>query len=148
MNHIIEYIGKEGVRTTEISGITSNRLETPSYGDPVKAPKEAGYPFGELGLSRLDEFWTRDDGTEMCRVCCSGGGSHFLNPNGTVSVSGGPFCSFPVAFLTPLYQVRSVGFWNWGDNSAGAGQGVNYQIARPTFLLDWEEYEVWRNDHD
>ena len=125
--HIIEYIGASGVRTTK--GAT--RFKRPHPGDPVEVPEGLGYPWNHGGIGRIDSCSSRY-GTDKWCVCVRGG-SVFLQDDGTVSISGGPFKSVWAQELEPTHDVKVVGFWNWGDNFPGAGRGVDYQIARPLF---------------
>ena len=66
---------------------------------------------------------------------CVGGASVFLYESGGVSISGGPFAGCALNELEPTWGCRAVSFWNWGDNRAGAAQGVDYAIHRPIFKL-------------
>lgn len=128
-SHIIEYIGREGVKTEA----AQFRMAKPRVGDPIL------WPNGKIG--RLDAMpssqpngWPEPGNVH----CCCGLGSVFWGWNeeerrATVSISGGPFISVKLDDLKPTYRYRLVNFWNWGDHSSGADQGVEYTVARPLF---------------
>jgi hypothetical protein len=65
---------------------------------------------------------------------------------GNVSISGGPFHTAHRSDVISAFKLFSYGntvlpliknqtMWNWGDNQMGAGQGVEYIIPRPVFIL-------------
>lgn len=132
MPYIIEYIGASGVRTSDMQV----RLHKIKPGDPVDCCLfEDQYPFTHGRYARVDQVF--DDG--RITICC-GGGSHFLCEDGSVSVSGGPFANVkPTDIKSCINTVGAnthrVRFWNWGDHSAGADQGVDYYIDRPLHML-------------
>lgn len=128
-NHIIESISRDGVKTTPID---TRFLQGPKPGDPVRFPDGAPYPF-QSGRGRVASI----DGDRV--VICCGGCSVFLNSDSSVSISGGPFEGVDTAQLETLFNVEPVEFWNWGDNWAGAAQGVDYLIFRPVWYLNLSE---------
>jgi hypothetical protein len=124
-NHIIEYIGKSGVRTTPME-IRMTRVRA---GDIIEVPEELRkYPISY----RHCRIATIEDGVAMI---VDGMGSAFLLENGACSISGGPFFSVPVQFLKPKNELHTATYWNWGDNLPGADRGVNYHIQRPVHTL-------------
>jgi hypothetical protein len=128
--NIIEVIDKHGVQTTN-KDLAHIRLKTPKPGDVITYAEGLPYPFRhEYG--RVDSLKHYEDEGRIT-ICCQGG-SVFLNSNGTVSISGGPFAGVDLAHLKPTYTLKAVRFWNWGDNLPGASQGVDYYIERPVFL--------------
>lgn len=127
MKHIVEYIGKEGVRHTPLSRA---RWTRPSPGDAVLLP-DGSYGMIEglgRGLAMDNQFHVCDhpEGVFL-----------FLKADGAagVDISGGPFRHVQPCCLEPIYALRTASFWNWGNNGAGAGRGVYYQITRPVFKL-------------
>jgi hypothetical protein len=125
MQHIIETIGKWGVKTTPV-GLRMTKI---SAGDVVQFPDEhKRYPvsYRRCRIDRID----REKG--MVGMV-DGMGSAFITESGSLSISGGPFFSLPIECLTPMHCTHTVHVWNWGDNSPGAGQGVDYHIERPLF---------------
>jgi len=130
-NNIIEYIGSKGVKTTPLH---IRQFQGPKPGDPVLFPDNAGYPFISSLSSKNGPHYGRIasiEGDEIS-ICC-GGASVFLFDNGHVSISGGPFASVNRTKLDWNSRLKNVRFWNWGDNSAGADQGVDYFIVRPVW---------------
>lgn len=126
--HIIETIGKWGVKTTPAEHA---RYKSPQPGDVIDFGVFQGeYPFN-YKYGRIDSR-TRDKG--RISVCC-GGASVFLNEDGSVNISGGPFHSVNLEDLEPAFELKTVRFWNWGDNGPGGGHGVDYYIPRPIFRL-------------
>lgn len=124
-NHIIDYIGRDGVKTTP----AQSRLRQPRPGDLVRIPEELQvYPFTQGEFARIDHL-----SGDRIGVCC-GLGSCFLLPE-SVSISGGPFKSIALADIEPECSVGPSPMWNWGDNSSGADMGVDYVIMRPIFRL-------------
>ena len=132
-NHIIEYIGKEGVKTTPLD---IRRLQGPKPGDPVLFNDDAGYPYISSLSSKNAPHYGRiaSIDNDTISICC-GGASVFLYDNGNVSISGGPFASVTRDKLKFTFRFKQVRFWNWGDNFAGANQGVYYSIDRPIWEL-------------
>uniref|UniRef100_A0A6M3JFN5 Uncharacterized protein n=1 Tax=viral metagenome TaxID=1070528 RepID=A0A6M3JFN5_9ZZZZ len=125
MQHIIETIGKWGVKTTPVY----LRMTKISAGDVVQFPDEhKRYPVSYRHC-RIDHV-DRDKG--MVGMV-DGMGSAFITESGSLSISGGPFFSLPIECLKPLHTTHTVRVWNWGDNSPGAAQGVDYHIERPLF---------------
>ena len=130
-DHIIETIGKWGVRTRPFS----LRASRPGPGDPVDVLAFVGeYPYKGFRYARLASKEIDDDGRAYWTACLGGGGSVFLGESG-VSISGGPWVKMFETDLVPEYRTMQVLFWNWGDNGMGAGHGVNYKIDRPVFRL-------------
>jgi hypothetical protein len=123
--HIIESIGKWGVKTTA----EASRFGTPKPGDVVLFADGLPYPFKNSRIGRVEALSDKGD----LHICCELG-SAFLFENGGVSISGGPFATIKLADLRPTFRLHEANFWNWGDNGSGAGNGVNYKIARPVFL--------------
>ena len=131
MRHLIEYIGKDKLITTDLE-LNYSRWRTPRPGDVVDFALAAGkYPFdkGQYGTLGSFDYWDNN----KWEICCHMG-SIFLGES-NVSISGGPFSSALPCELTPSYQLRTQTMWNWGNNSAGADMGVYYQIDRPVFYL-------------
>lgn len=138
MQYVIEYIGKEGVKTTPTEPnpkLLQYRLESPYSGDLVEIPKDLQrHPFrGKYGMVWLHHKGFDGRPEHVC-ICCALG-SAFLNSDGTVKISGGPFSTLPREWLKPTYSVEWVDMWNWGDHSPGANRGVDYKILRPVFRL-------------
>ena len=149
--NIIKSIGAWGVKTWS-KDIYASRIVTPEPGDIIQfwcdesnkyglakgmvTEDKAEYPFASAQFGRIIEgvygegFSERG---ESIYVCCELG-SAFLTENGSVSVSGGPFDTVPMKLVMPAMRVRTAQYWNWGDNSPGASQGVYYKIDRPLFL--------------
>ena len=124
--NVTEYVGMEGVVSSDLTAL---RATKPRSGDLVR------WHDGTLG-----RIWeTGGHGfTEADEVhVCSGLGSAFLGllDDGRVyaDISGGPFYMLKLADLRPTYELANATFWNWGDNMRGAGQGVEYMLARPVF---------------
>lgn len=129
MNHVIEYIGRDGVKTTPIQF----RAEQPKPGDPIYIPKDMReYPW-KWPWARIEGQGRGPATKEELHVCCDQG-SVFLG-DGYVSISGGPFAHIKPDDLKPTLLTKCVRFWNWGDNHSGASQGVEYNIDRPVFVL-------------
>jgi len=127
MIHIIEYIGKGGIKHAEFN---HTRATTPKPGDPIDFGENEGYPF-EKRFGRVAK--TDHLGTGTIHVCLEHG-SAFLG-DGYVSISGGPFTNIMPDQLEATYKLKTVGFWNWGNHLPGARRGVGYLIARPLFRL-------------
>jgi hypothetical protein len=134
MNNIIESIGAWGVVTT--SG--THRLVTPKSGDIVDLIEVQGeYPFIYSRYGRIETVgpgrcgWCKED---EAHICCDMG-SAFLNEDGTVSISGGPFKVIKLQDLEPTYELYEATYWNWGNNGPGSHHGVYYKIQRPVFRL-------------
>ncbi len=125
MTNIVEYIGKSGVRTAK----DPNRMNKPAPGDKVYYKNGNG----SAKFGRIDQI--NAHGIKGLISICDNGGSVFLNGSGTVSISGGPFRNVHIQDLEPRGTLEPLSFWNWGDNSPGAGQGIYYSIARPLFNL-------------
>lgn len=125
---IIESIGSWGVKATK----SAHRLTTPKSGDVVDFGEFEGmYPFTN---GRYGRIWTLKNGNFGNSLCCEMGSAHLFE-SGNVDISGGPFAGFDLADLETTYTLRPANFWNWGNNSIGAGMGVDYIIARPVFRL-------------
>jgi hypothetical protein len=123
--HIIETVGSWGVKTRPFQ----IRAARPGPGDPVDVGALEGYPFKGNKWAYISHI----DGQKVS--FCIGSCSMFLQETGHVSISGGPFAGCNLADLEPTHQLKRVRFWNWGDNCAGAAQGVDYFIDRPIFAL-------------
>ena len=124
--HIIETVGKWGVKSSPYA----TRRQQVRPGDVVEFAEDLRqYPVS-CRFCRVDHV-DRDSG--MVGIV-NGMGSAFLDENGSLSISGGPFFSVPLESLEPTTDLREERFWNWGDNSPGADQGVDYRIARPVFM--------------
>lgn len=124
--NIVETIGSWGVKSTS-GDLYRVRCERPKPGDVIDFGGWQGtYPYTQGQYGRMTET---HDGV----VFCCGQGSAFLYENGQLSLSGGPFSKCSLEDLEPTYRLRRGLFWNWGDNFAGAGQGVEYLISRPVF---------------
>lgn len=127
MYHIIEYIGKNDLQHSPYDHV---RMSTPHAGDPIVFPENAPYPFNK-GHGRVDHI---DQKSGRISMICEEGSAFWSGPN-RVSFSGGPFKGISIDDLEPTLELKEVGFWNWGNNSAGGGQGVDYNIMRPVFKL-------------
>ncbi len=132
MGNIVEVISNEGVKSTSGEHDIRKRFETPRPGDPVKFESDK-YPFNSRPYGRIDGVNNLGSEGEIS-ICC-GGASVFLCKDGNVSNSGGPFESVKITDLEPTFDLMSVSFWNWGDNSPGADMGIHYNIERPVFKL-------------
>jgi hypothetical protein len=135
MKSIIETISKKGIQSTSPENYNT-RCANPRPGDIVDFGDFEGiYPFtsGKYGTIEFSGESYATNKNEIY-VCC-GGASVFLMDSGKVSISGGPFEVIPKANIEPTYATKQVNFWNWGNNSPGANQGVHFIIERPIFLL-------------
>lgn len=129
-NVIHEYIGGSGIVTCP-QYATHHRYQEPRPGDLLRIPDNLRrYPFAG-DLARICSI---DNEEQRASVCCDVG-SAFLNEDGSVSVSGGPFQGVPLEDIHPGWRLHPTPFWNWGNNSAGAHQGVNWLLYRPIFIL-------------
>ena len=126
---IIEYLGKEGVKTTPFR----LRIEKPKSGDVIDVRELKEYPFAGVEFARIEQMNFAD--VPGLVHSCVNMGSAFLSSRGTVQISGGPFFYCLLDELIPTWELRSAKFWNWGDNWSGPEQGVNYMIERPVFKL-------------
>ena len=129
MTHIIESVGKWGIRTTEYN---ESRRTTPRPGDVVAFGENRAYPFEQARFGRVSDIDCWQTGT--ISICCEQG-SVFLSESGNVSIGGGPFITVMPDELEPTFKLRPAGFWNWGDHWPAAHQGVDYSIIRPVFRL-------------
>ena len=130
MNHVIDSIGKWGVKTTPLNF----RMNDPKPGDPVHIGQYSHYPYLEREWAYIAGF--DGDWVNLCIGQCS----IFLRENGDVSISGGPFERVKRHELRPaLGSIKNVLMWNWGDNFPGGGMGVEYIIGRPVFRLELDE---------
>ncbi len=131
--YIIEYIGAgKLVHSKEYEA--QDRLRTPHAGDVIDfGDFKDKYPFSSTkeGIGRIEGVGVGMADKDEAHVCCELG-SAFLH-EGSVSISGGPFCCIKLADLEPTFSTRAATFWNWGHNGSGAGHGVRYIIARPVF---------------
>lgn len=126
MNHVIETIGPWGVRTTPYR----LRYDRPHAGDVVRFDDNVRrYPVS-YKFCRINSV----DKVEQRVSLVDSMGSAFISESGSLSISGGPFFGLPLKALEPTHEMRETTVWNWGDNSAGAGQGVDYHITRPVFI--------------
>src|SRR5262245_36657590 len=116
MSHIIEYLGSEGVITSEL---TVWRWQDPHPGDAVLFEREGQEYFGmiegqDVGLTQPGEY----------HICVHAQGA-FLGLTEKrkpyLDISGGPFQSVPLGRLQPTFRLHTQRFWNWGDHSPGAG---------------------------
>lgn len=139
MRHIIEYMGRDGLKTTDLEMIHS-RWSTPREGDVVDFSLMKGeYPFtqGQYGtISAIGrEFCDKDE----LMMCCHMGSIYLSwddkDKTPCVNVSGGPFHSAKINRLKPAYALRIQRMWNFGNNGAVAGGAVYYNIERPIFIL-------------
>ena len=127
-NHIIESIGSWGVHTTPVA----HRIDKVRPGDAVAIKHLKKYPFRGREWATVAQVDLKRGTVSLCVGVCS----TFLNEDGTVSISGGPFCQASLDELVPQHTLRDQRLWNWGDNWAGASQGVEYVIPRPVFTLN------------
>ena len=116
MSRITEYVGKEGVKSTEADWL---RFKKPRPGDLIR------WPNGKLGMIEDDYdsagSWAKEG--EVHAIATQG--SAFLGwdedkRRATVSISGGPFLCVKAANLEPEGGTYNARFWNWGDNFPGA----------------------------
>lgn len=141
---IVESIGKWGVKATN----SGTRLFTPKAGDVIDFGEDYEnnpYPFNKTRYGRIEQVgkpardgycgWLEEGQAHVCVHP----GSAFLREDGSVSISGGPFAVIETKDLKPTVTLKALGFWNWGNNSPGADQGIDYQIARPVFKYEPEE---------
>ena len=125
-NHIIESIGRWGVKSTPYD-IRMNRVKG---GDIIEVPESLrSYPISGR-YARIS-----DVSVDGIASVCEGMGSAHLLEDGSCIISGGPWWSIPVGLLTPKYELCEATYWNWGNNSPGAHQGVYYNIYRPVHVL-------------
>lgn len=123
--NVVEYVGPEGVRSTPAERY---RLAKPRPGDLIR------WLDGTIGMiETVGTGHVQADEVHAVEKL----GSAFLgliNDRPYVNISGGPFCCMKLADLAPaLGDFQVVRFWNWGDNTSGAGKGVEYHLARPVF---------------
>ena len=127
--NIIEYIGRDGVRTTNHT-VHRVRMQRPAPGDLLRIPPDLQkYPFSRGEWGRIEKV--HDDGSLF--VCCEQG-SCFLDKD-HVLISGGPFTTVKPEWIEPEMSLAMSKMWNWGDNTPGGDQGVEYHIMRPVFRL-------------
>jgi hypothetical protein len=126
MTHIIETIGKWGVKT---SPYRNWRRIRPQAGDIV----EFGDDMRRYPVSCRHCRINHIDAESGMASIVDGMGSAFLSEDGSLEISGGPFFSVPLESLEPTAELHRARFWNWGDNSPGAAQGVEYHLDRPVF---------------
>ena len=128
---VIEYVGKEGVKT---SPANAYRMGRPRSGDLIR------WHDGSLGRAwgNPGEVFAEDDQIHVCESL----GSAFLSPDGSVDISGGPFRVLDLSDLEPAYELGRATVWNWGDNYRGAGQGVDYEIQRPIFNYVGNNHDI------
>jgi hypothetical protein len=139
-DQITEYVGAAGVKSSQR---THHRLSTPLPGDVIEWPNGT---FGRVeSLHDPKGSWAREG---EVYACCELG-SAFLSwspatGRASVTISGGPFIRVTIADLKATMTTRTVRFWNWGENSMGAGQGVDYHLARPVFryIGDSDHYRI------
>lgn len=148
---IVEYIGPKGVKTSDASW---KRMRTPTPGDLVIFPEHfRKYPVSH-DVCRITGI-NKDSGR---LILVDGMGSAFLNDNGTLDVSGGPFFGMFPEHLEGTGKLQMSDMWNWGDNLPGAGMGVHYGIERPAFTalctpndfaasVDWTEESARQGGH-
>lgn len=130
-SHVIESIGKWGVKSTPIR----HRLAQVKPGDAISIEHLTAYPFLNRSWATVSDVDKKTGRVSMCIGSCS----TFINEDGSVSISGGPFHGCDIAELVPMYVLRPQTFWNWGDNFPGAQQGVEYIVPRPVFTLEPKE---------
>jgi hypothetical protein len=130
MMNIIESIGSWGVNSTSTTRFRE-RCQRPRSGDIVEFT-DTEYPHTQGKYGRIEGLGTWKEGEY--HICC-GLGSAFLCENGHVSICGGPFESVLPEELIPTYDTFRAEYWNWGNNSPGANQGVYYYFHRPVFRL-------------
>lgn len=124
-NHVIETIGSWGVKTSPVQG----RITRVRAGDVVQFSEELRkYPVS-CAYCRVSSVDRESGKVNMV----DGMGSAFITENAAMDISGGPFFSLPIECLEPTHTLHNVHVWNWGDNSPGAAQGVDYHIDRPLF---------------
>lgn len=130
MTRIVEYIGKEGVISSDLN---NNRYITPHFGDPVIWEKDSSYPFNKNTYGRVDSLDAWGEKGKISVICEPG--SVFLDKSNG-NISGGPFYALKNDDkLEATYTVKLVKFWNFGDNFPGAGKGCFYYIERPVFKI-------------
>lgn len=136
MTHLLEYIGAEGVRTVDVNPF----LNKPRPGDPILWSEDDNAEHYACKPDTYGRVW--EIGTGFCdpdeiHACCELGSAFWL-PSGAVSISGGPFRILNASRLTWSGKFHLVRFWNWGDNSPGAGKGVDYTVSRPVWVIEPE----------
>jgi hypothetical protein len=149
MSKIIEYIGQEGIISTEHDW---NRQGKPRVGDRVAWPQ-----FKNAGL-----ICAIDNENKTAHVCVNNGSAFLgINPDYLstgklshlkskiyISCSGGPFFDIPLSELEPTIALVNTRFWNWGDNFPGGGQGVHFSISRPVFNYIGDAEKIWGGNND
>lgn len=131
--NIIESIGSWGVKTTS-ERLMHMRMQRPKSGDIIEFT-DTEYPHIHGKYGRIEYY---DKSTDEFHICDELG-SAFLNENGSVSISGGPFEHVKADRLTPKMELHLATYWNFGNNGAGGGNGVHYYFERPVFILDYKE---------
>ena len=136
---IIESISKKkGIITTGPGPyLLSRRFQNPQPGDVIDLRHISDrYPYSSANYGRVyrvgPDGWAKEG---EIHICYDDNASVFLNEDGSVSISGGPFGSVEKAQLEPTLELMRVRFWNWGNNVPGAHMGVDYRIDRPVFSL-------------
>lgn len=137
MTRVTEYVGADGVLSSEY---TEGRRSTPKPGDLILWPNGSYGRVWESGTGHCEP-----DEVHVCRGLGSAflgrlegktsnlGASEARRGEYYVSISGGPFFILKRDELEPTLSMGISPMWNWGDRLPGAGQAVEYQIARPVF---------------
>jgi len=117
------------VSPTKEIPVTRQRLITPHVGDVVEYISRDGtlrtgiiYLQGALGVNSLYNI-------------CLGAYSIYLDYDGSVSVSGGPFTYAVADDLIPERRIKKIIMWNWGNNIPGLNRGTKFLASRPVFML-------------
>jgi hypothetical protein len=149
---ILEYVGAEGIIHTDPAQERC-RLDTPLPGDIIdfgegKRPWPYNNRFGTVDAVPYtgDGHGVRALSKGKIHICCEPGSvflglhpmksrrAHWSDYRVFVSISGGPFQTVDLAKLE-WSGFGNLHCWNWGNNSPGAHQGVQYLITRPVFTL-------------
>ena len=145
---IVEYIGKNKIIHTNTQ-ISMARWEIPQPGDVVwfgTNYSRLEYPYNIAEYGRFDnqkDYKAIDKKYTICVGSCSAFLSLHQELDGTekihLSISGGPFANIEKENTDPTWTTKVVRFWNWGNNLAGAHQGVDFYIERPVFKYNIKE---------
>jgi uncharacterized protein YkvS len=125
--NFIESISRKGIKSTSGDAARA-RLTNPRPGDIVE--------FDDGKRGRVDSvgpcsYWEDKDKALICMEM----GSAFMDENGTLQISGGPFKTVKITDLEPTFRVGPSRFWNWGDNQPRAHMSVEFVLDRPIFKL-------------
>lgn len=128
--HIIEYIGKEGIRTAKDP---YTRIKSPHSGDLIGWGKNAEDNTRWKGTGRFSGNF--DPSHYFTIEACDNLGSAYLTQSGNVSISGG---TFPLLFpweIESTHLTQYAPYWNFADKGSGGGNGCEFQMPRPYFTI-------------